>query len=124
MSVPICPHCGKSAKAVLGSAIYPHRDDLRFKWFWRCAPCDAYVGCHAGTKTPLGTLANAATRAARQRAHAAFDPLWKDKRMSRSDAYALMQRLLGLKPADAHISRLTAEQCDWLVELLAKEPAE
>lgn len=88
----ICTYCHKPAELVGGERIYPHRPDLADKKFWLCAPCDAYVGCHAagvwvpdmgpdkvtsdGT-LPMGRLANAELRAAKRAAHDAFDPTWK-----------------------------------------------
>lgn len=71
-----CDYCGKPANLVDGSVIYPHRPDLKSKWFHLCRPCNAYCGCYpAGDgKRPLGRLADAELRAAKQRAHAAIDP--------------------------------------------------
>ena len=71
-----CPYCEKVPELVTGDKVYPHRKDLYSKWFWRCEPCNAYVGCHPGTKNPLGTLANQELRAWRLQAHHAFDPIW------------------------------------------------
>lgn len=45
----------------------------------------AYVGTHKDGK-PFGTLADAETRKARSLAHHAFDRIWKDKLLSRSEA--------------------------------------
>ncbi len=93
-----CNYCGRTAELVDGSAIYPRRPALAHKRFYRCLPCDAYVGCHDGTENPLGRLANAELRREKMRVHAAFDPLWKDYgRRVRRRAYrwlaALMLRL-------------------------------
>lgn len=77
--------CGAPAEYVTGAVMYPHRRDLHHKSFYRSVPCDARVGCHPGTKAPLGRLATRRVRVARQRAHAAFDPLWKQGRMTRGD---------------------------------------
>lgn len=88
-----CPYCDKNAKLVTGKEIYPHRTDLYGKFFWLCADCDAYVGCHPVTKhnkcasNPLGRLANAELRKAKMKAHASFDPIWKSGCKSRADAY-------------------------------------
>jgi len=75
------PYCRAAALLVSGAVLYPHREDLAELKFWQCEPCKAYVGCHRagvghgdGSK-PLGTLANEELRRARNRAHAAFDPL-------------------------------------------------
>ena len=41
-----CDYCQKPAELVTGATIYPHRNDLAHLRFWRCVPCEAYVGCH------------------------------------------------------------------------------
>lgn len=116
----ICPYCQKPAGLVMGRAVYPHRPDLASKFFWKCNPCDAYVGTHSNSPNhaPLGTLANAALRRLRTEAHYAFDQLWRAEdngRMSRSAAYAWLQDTLGLTPAEAHIGRFNEEQCQRLI---------
>lgn len=115
-----CPYCANAAEMVTGEVMYPHRADLAEKKFWRCVPCDAYVGCHAmgSGDTPLGTLANAETRLARQKAHAAFDPLWRRGGMSRGEAYRYLAKLLEIDPADCHISWFQADMCRLVVEVL------
>ena len=60
-----CPYCTNHSRLTDGTEIYPHRPDLAEKKFYYCKPCDAFTGCHKGTETPLGTLANKPTRKAR-----------------------------------------------------------
>lgn len=98
-----CPECGSEAKLVTGREIYPHRRDLYGKQFWACLPCGCWVGCHPGGTRRMGRLANAATRKLKQAAHAAFDPLWKDGHMKRTQAYAWLQQQTGLPERDCHI---------------------
>lgn len=76
-----------------------------------CRPCDARVGTHRRSKTPLGTLANAELRDMRTRCHKVFDRLWKSKEMSRSNAYKWMQKVMGLSPEKAHIGMFNEQQC-------------
>ena len=97
-----CPN-GHEAALVTGREIYPHRPDLYAKPFWACLPCGAWVGCHPGTTKRVGRLANAETRRLKMAAHAAFDPLWKSGRMSRTQAYAWLREQLGLAERDCHI---------------------
>lgn len=113
MSHPVCPYCGVGAVLTTGATVYPHRPDLRALPFFRCPPCDAHVGCHPGTRTPLGSLANAALRKARAEAHAAFDPHWKADRVpgARKRAYAALARELGMRAEDCHIGRFSESQC-------------
>lgn len=123
---PICPYCDKRSRLVVGSVIYPHRPDLFGKKFWHCAACDAYVGCHDkdchvrlsdGSKKisdgtlPLGRLANAELRKAKQRAHAAFDPLWRSKQMTRRAAYAWLSHQLGISFENCHIGMFDIDGC-------------
>lgn len=112
-----CPYCQQLAVLVPGRSLYPNRPDLRGRRFWRCEPCDAHVGCHQagsgqgdGTK-PLGRLANAELRVAKQFAHAMFDPLWQSGRMKRRDAYAWLAEALGIPTREAHIGMFDLQRC-------------
>ena len=115
-----CPYCGDTATLSGGDVIYPHRPDLHHKKFYRCELCDAYVGCHPGTITPLGRLANAELRKAKTQAHAAFDPLWKTGYMSRSAAYAWLAKCLKLPPEQCHIGMFDVATCEIVVGLSRK----
>lgn len=125
-NVPCCPYCTGAAALVTGAEIYPHRPDLREKKFWACTPCDAYVGCHPPAKVkggglndgtvPLGRLANAELRGLKQRAHAAFDPLWRSGPMSRTQAYAWLASALGTPPSKTHIGMFDEAQCRAVIE--------
>lgn len=113
-----CPYCNKPAKAVKGKAIYPHRPDLYHLNFWMCAPCDAWVGCHKKNSSsrnsgyePLGRLANAELRKAKQAAHAAFDPLWKFGEMPRGAAYGWLASELNISPSNCHIGMFDVDTC-------------
>lgn len=124
---PVCPYCKNHSLASTGADIYPHRPDLSAKRFFRCILCDARVGCHPGTWVPLGGLANAETRAARQRAHKLFDALWTAKMhrdgcsqdAARSAAYAWLAREMGIEPRDCHIGMMDAVECATVIEICA-----
>jgi hypothetical protein len=94
-----------------GDSIYPHRPDLKEKKFWKCIPCNAYVGCHPGTSTPLGNLANAELRRARNIVHSVFDPLWKGRKMTRSAAYQWLASQLDIPVEKCHIAMFDISQC-------------
>ena len=118
-----CPYCKLDPVLVTGDVIYPSRPDLKGLRFWQCLPCDAYVGCHKagngfgdGTR-PLGTLANAELRAARNRAHAAFDPIWRSGEMSRRKAYAWLGDQLGLPVKRVHIAEFDLAICSKVVSV-------
>lgn len=114
---PVCQYCGNLAELVTGAVIYPRREDLHAKRFWRCAPCRAYVGCHDpgngyGDGTwPLGVLANAELREAKKAVHAVFDPLWRSGRMSRKRAYRWLAERMQLSVEDCHVGQFSVEQC-------------
>jgi hypothetical protein len=76
--------------------------------------CDAYVGANETTAEPLGTLANAALRKLRVRAHAALDPLWIGRGpKARVETYIAVAEVLGIK--SFHIGTSTVEQCEELI---------
>jgi len=109
----ICPYCKNPAALVSGDVVYPHRPDLRAKRFYVCVPCDARVGCHDTSDRPLGRMANAELRAAKMRAHAAFDPIWKSGRMSRVDAYRWLARRM--ESEEIHIGEQDIGGCSRIV---------
>jgi hypothetical protein len=123
-----CDYCGKPAELVAGDVIYPHREDLAAKKFWRCVPCKAWVGCHGGTETPLGRLANAELRAAKSRVHAVFDPLWKTKhwqtgcsrRIARRKGYAWLAGQLGIPFRRCHIGMFDVETCQRAIAICSE----
>ncbi len=96
MQIYCCP-CRSHVNVTLasGKEIYPHRPDLKHHKFWRCNSCQGYVGVHAGTETPLGVIPTPAMRTLRTQLHAIIDPLWKSKKMTRSQVYAAMSRAAG-----------------------------
>lgn len=124
---PRCPYCGSWAKLVGGDVIYPHRPDLKPKQFWQCSPCDAYVGCHApgngygdGTR-PLGTLANAELRRARNSVHRLLDTAWmvsNDRRAARRRVYADLAAHLGIPVDDCHVACFDLGQCDRAIDYI------
>ncbi len=69
------------------------RDDCCGLWSWGGKP-----------------LTDGDTHTARREAHDAFDNLWRDGRMSRGEAYRLLQGALGLTAEDCHMARMPLEQ--------------
>lgn len=125
MTRPVCPYCGNTAKLVGGDVIYPHREDLWSKNFWQCKPCNAYVGCHPknerfgqdGTR-PLGRLADANLRQLKSKAHAVFDPLWKEGSFTnRGHAYLWLAEELGLPKKKCHIGFFGPERCQQVIDI-------
>ena len=113
----LCPYCVGKPELVGGDVIYPHRPDLYEKRFYLCRPCNAYVGCYPGTTNPLGRLANAELRKAKNTAHAAFDPLWMTGKQKRKEAYAWLASQIGVDVKDCHIGMFDVEVCRRVVEV-------
>lgn len=109
-----CDYCGRDAVLTPTREIYNGRD---FGWAWRCLPCGAWVGCHKGTKKPLGRLANSELREWKKNAHAAFDPLWQEVGMSRPGAYSWLASRLGIESSQCHIGMFNVETCKQVVTL-------
>lgn len=118
-----CQYCNGEARLVDSSIVYGKSYGL----IYFCQPCDAYVGIHKGTTTPLGTLANRETRFWRNRAHAAFDPLWKKDSPARrfekrGHAYQWLAEQLGIPVQQCHIAMFDRDRCAEVVRICS--PAE
>lgn len=86
--------------------------------FYGCSrypSCRGTHGAHQESGEPMGTPADPDTKAARMRAHAAFDTLWRSGAMKRKAAYAWMRETLGLTPDQAHVSRMDVATCERLI---------
>lgn len=118
---PRCLHCNNKGRKTTGKEIYPSRPDLQSKIFWICRSCSSsYVGCHPGTDRPLGKMCNAKTRKARSAAHRALDPLWKSRKIGRSDVYRRLAACMGLRTTDCHIGHFTIAQCEQVIKIAAE----
>ena len=82
-----------------------------------CRDCKARVGTHGRSETPKGSLADGYTRQWRNKAHQSFDPIWKGKHMSRTQAYNWLSRMLTLPVEETHIGMFDAETCKKVVLL-------
>jgi hypothetical protein len=115
-----CPYCGNGVRKTRTTEIYGERYDYGHVLVCLNFPaCDAYVGVHKESGIPLGTLANKELRFLRSRAHALFDPLWQRKTMSRTEAYFMLQKILGISEDQAHIGMLDCGQCEKLIKALS-----
>lgn len=113
-----CPYCNSNVSLKDSSIIYRGKS---YGNVWICdnyPECDAYVGVHKETNEPLGRLANPELREWKKKAHAAFDPIWKNDKSKRDGAYKKLQLLMGLNKDDAHIGKFNVEQCKTLIEKL------
>ena len=113
----ICPYCDQRAELVTGKEVYPDRPDLRRKKIYVCWDCDARVGCHEGTRKPLGRMANEELRHAKIRAHSAFDPIWQEGPLSRRGAYRWLAERLAIRFDDCHIGMFSLGTCHKVVSI-------
>jgi hypothetical protein len=118
----ICPYCDKPAELVDSAVIYQGKS---YGWAYLCKCVNgwAYVGCHKGTKRPLGKLADRELRYWKQRAHEALDPIWKEGLLSRNDTYSWLARQMRtlVIGQPCHIGHFNVEQCQEVVDL-CREP--
>ncbi|MFK3741061.1 zinc-finger-containing protein [Massilia sp. TN1-12] len=140
-----CPYCNQPAKLVTGAGVYkPCPPDLLQRYFWRCDPCDAHVGCHRANNgqrrtfndgtVPLGRLADAKLRMWKGNAHAVFDGHWQRavdqeiaanggrapkgvKQRHRTAAYERLAKDLGIEQKDCHIGMFDVETCQRAVRI-------
>jgi len=118
VQAPTCPYCGEGSELASSLEVY-HKD---YGPIYICRPCQAWVGCHMGTVRPLGRLANAELRKAKQAAHKAFDPLWMKGYMDRRDAYAWLVGRLGVPGTLCHIGIMDVEGCLKVIEVCQNLP--
>lgn len=117
-----CPYCG--APVVLRDSNYVYHNNKNYGKMWVCSnfpQCDAYVGCHPNTTIPLGRLANKNLRHAKNRAHSAFDPLWKSGLMTRREAYIWLSAMLNIPLEKCHIGMFDEKTCDKVVRVCSKQ---
>lgn len=124
-----CPHCSGQVELVNNERIYgkPYGE---WPWAFLCtgAGCGAYVGLHPFTHIPLGTLADEATRDARKRAKAVFNPRWEGvqhgRKKARTAAYTWLAAQLGLEDVNTcHIGWFDVATCERVIEVCGGQSA-
>lgn len=101
----ICPYCNLPSEYVSSLEVY----NTDYGMIYLCRPCNAYVGCHAGTDKALGRLANSVLRKWKIEAHKHFDFIWKSKRMRRGEAYKWLSKQIEVPLEYTHIGMLSEE---------------
>lgn len=109
--IPTVCKCGGCVELVENSAIYNGRSYGDWPYAYLCRDCDSYVGTHPNTDIPLGTLADKATRDARNACKKVFEPIWRNKVMSRSKAYQWLAKRLGIDVSACHFGLFDADEC-------------
>lgn len=129
MSAPLCPYCLRVSIFLESSArLYNGRD---YGPVWACLPCRAWVGCHKGTTTPLGRLADRELRRWKMAVHAVFDPIWQarfqrkraldpkyTKAHARGGRYKRLSELMGIPRKDCHIGMFDVERCKQAIAII------
>ena len=116
----ICRYCGGPIRLIPAEIVYgasTARLGLTGEKLWQCQNCNARVGCHRGTTRPLGSVANEMLRLKRKETHEVFDAWWKERHMSRTQAYKLLSRKLGIPSDQAHIGGFEMDQCQQVIDL-------
>ena len=105
-----CPECGSSME------LKPSKFG-QDRMYYACTVegCPGAHGAHPDG-TPLGKPADQATKRMRIAAHAEFDKLWQSGNMKRKQAYAWMQRALGMTSDEAHIGNFDSATCTRLIK--------
>lgn len=90
--------------------------------YWQCSrwpKCGGLLPSHPSGQ-PYGIQADDETKQARILAHIEFDKLWKTGKMTRTEAYIKLSKIMNMTRKQAHISRFTKEQCFDLINNLKK----
>lgn len=126
-----CPYCHGSTHYIDSRHIY----GKSYGMMYFCHPCQASVGVHQGTDESLGRLANRELKELKKRAHAAFDPLFKDYPITvlihmdfpnelpehlkeasmRKKAYWWLSRTLDIPFEECHIGMMQTWDCEQVI---------
>ena len=109
-----CPYCGPPTKLVEDTEIYGKSYGTKC---YVCRPCNAWVGCHKGTNQSLGRIANKELRELKHQAHEAFDPIWKEGFLPRTEAYRILSLAFELPIEHTHIGMFDEELCRKVIAL-------
>ncbi len=112
-----CPYCGSTVIYRSAEGIYVDNRNNTMLYVCKNYPeCDAYVRVHAGTRIPVGSLANRKLRTMRMQAHEYFDQLYQSNLMSKRDAYRWLAYLIDAPISEAHIGHLSEYYCRIVID--------
>ena len=112
-----CPYCGAPVHFRSATGIYHDNPNGTMLYVCNNFPdCDSYVRTHAGTKIPMGTLADGKLRALRKEAHDSFNQLYTSGMMTRDEAYRWLAAILQAPRSQAHIGNLGEYYCRQVIE--------
>jgi len=113
-----CPYCGSIAILRDANDIYSSNDNENKKLL----VCKNYPECDAYIKAdkygnPQGVMANKELRQLRAEAHRYFDEIFKNKILTRQDAYKLLSDKLGIPLQDTHMSYFNEYRCKLTIKI-------
>jgi hypothetical protein len=108
------------ALRMTGRELYPAKPELANKHYFACRNCDAWIGCKDGTWEPVGRLADADLRRAKQSVHAAVEPILTSvmsthnltKSQARAAIYRWIATELDIADGNANIGDFDLKQCE------------
>lgn len=106
-----CRYCEGRVHLVRNSEIYNGRSYGDWPFAYLCRDCRAYVGLHPDTDVPLGTLADDALRAARNRSKAVFHKHISDTGMGRTRAYRWLAEQMEIEVGVCHFGWFEQVDC-------------
>lgn len=112
----VCPYCKGKSEYVSSEVVY----GIDYGMLYLCRKCDAYVGVHSGTNRAKGRLANKELRALKIDAHKYFDKIWRDKHMSRNEAYLWLSKQLKIPHEYTHIGMFNPNTCLVVISVCKK----
>ena len=122
----ICPYCNCETKLVSGASVYPNkinetpRPKYLDKMFYQCVnDSNHYVGTYSNNLTSLGRLADSELRKLKKKGHNTFDPLWKEKKVfkSQKEAYLWLSEKMNLPLGFTHYGMFTNDHCNKAISL-------
>lgn len=128
LQAKLCPYCHIEPICVNSQAIYGQGHD--YGNMYLCQKCGAYVGCHNGTKKPLGRLADRELRDLKKEVHNVFDPLWKTGEINdiwpkyipntsnRNKAYKWLSNKMNISEDKCHIGMFNKQQCKEAIKIV------
>lgn len=106
-----CLFCHSEVRVATHQDVYG-RDYSDWPYMYLCGKCGACVGMHPFTNIPLGTLADRATRKARKDCKKPFEALWRNGKMSRTEAYIWLAAELNIPVDECHFGWFDICQCE------------
>lgn len=92
-------------------------------WFYGCTrfpECEGVLPANEDG-SPRGRPRTRELQGWRNRAHQAFDRIWKDGHVSRGVAYAWLQAASGWSAQQAHMFEMSVQQCQRVIRLVAEK---